>query len=183
MTTKRLHEQFQTEIIPILQERLKIKNRFALPRMKKVTLNIGLGRALTDKTLIDIATKTLEHISGQRPTPTKARNSISGFKLRKGTVIGLKVTLRGARMYDFIEKLIRITFPRVSDFRGISKKTVDSHGNLSVGFREHIAFPEISADDLLHIHGLQITVTTTAEDRKQGLLLFELLGFPFKKEE
>lgn len=180
---KRLYEQFQTDVVPILQERLVLKNRFAVPRMEKATLNIGLGRALADKNLLETAAKTLECISGQHPTQTKARHSISGFKLRKGSVIGLKVTLRGKRMYDFVEKLVRVTFPRVSDFRGISKKTIDSHGNLSVGFREHIAFPEISTDDLMHIHGLQVTITTTAKNRDDGLLLFELLGFPFKKEE
>lgn len=180
---KRLYEQFSTNIVPQLQEKLNKKNRFAVPRIEKVTLNVGLGRALSDKNLIEIASNTLLHISGQHPIQTKSRHSISGFKLRKGAVIGVKATLRGKHMYDFVEKLLRVTFARIPDFRGISKKTVDPHGNLSVGFREHIAFPEISTDDLLHMHGLQVTISTSAKDRAEGLLLFELLGFPFKKEE
>lgn len=179
----RLYKKYREEIIPKLKEKLEYTNALACPRIIKVTLNVGLGRVAQNKSAVENTAETLEKITGQKPVPTKAKQSISGFKLRQGMVIGYKVTLRGKRMYDFLEKLLGITFARINDFRGISRKTVDMEGNLSVGFRENIAFPEIQATDFERIHGLQITVTTTARNRNEGFVLFTLFGFPFKKEE
>ncbi len=179
---KSIYQQYQKEIIPELKKRFGYSNYMACPRVEKVTINVGLGRALQDKSLLDVAKKSLEKITGQKPVVTRAKNSIAGFKIRKGQIVGMKVTLRGKRMYHFLEKLLKITFARVQDFRGISKKTVDTHGNLSVGIREHVVFPEIESEDIEHIHGLEISVTTTAKNQLEGLTLFQLLGFPFKEE-
>lgn len=178
-----LKTQYQKEIIPKLKERFNYKNAFSCPRMEKVVVNVGLGKALQDKAIIEVAKETMRRITGQEPIMTKARKSIAGFKVRKGAVVGLKVTLRGDRMYDFIHKLVGVCFARIQDFRGISTDTVDANGNLSVGFKEHIAFPEIKSDDIEHGHGLQVCVTTTAKNKEEGLELFRELGFPFKKEK
>lgn len=169
------------EAVPKLKEQLKLYNFNSVPRLEKVTLNVGLGRGLKDKTFIETVEKTLERITGQKPVFTKARKSIATFKIRQGMPIGIKVTLRGQRMYDFIEKLVNVTFPRIRDFRGIELKSVDAGGNFNFGFKEHIAFPEIAASDVDKLHGLQVTVTTTARNKIEGEALFSALGFPFKK--
>jgi len=178
----KLKEKYQKEIAPKLKDKFGYSNVMAVPRLIKVVINAGVGRNAKDKAFIDGVVSSLERISGQKPVLTKAKQSISAFKTRKGMVIGVAVTLRGQRMFDFVEKLVKITFPRVRDFRGISLGQVDRCGNLAVGFKEHIAFPEIKADEADNIHGLEVCLATTAKTREQGLELFKLLGFPFKQE-
>ncbi len=178
----KLKEKYQKEITPKLIERFGYKNVMAVPRLTKVVINSGVGRNAKDKAFIDGVVSSLERISGQKPVLTKAKQSISAFKSRKGMTVGVAVTLRGPRMYDFVEKLVNITFPRIRDFRGISAKQVDRLGNLAVGFKEHIAFPEIKADEVSNIHGLEVCLATTAKTYAEGLELFKLLGFPFKQE-
>ena len=178
----RLKERCQKEIIPALKAKLGYQNVMAVPRLVKVVVNAGVGRNAKDKAFIDGVVSSLERISGQKPVLTKAKKSISAFKTRKGMVVGVAVTLRGARMFDFAEKLVKITFPRIRDFRGLNPKQVDGQGNLAVGFREYIAFPEIKADEVDNLHGLQVSLATTARNYAEGLELFKLLGFPFKQE-
>ncbi len=176
----RLKARYQKEIAPALKAKFGYKNVMAAPRLVKVVLNAGVGRNAKDKAFIDSVASSLARISGQKPILTKAKKSISAFKTRKGMVIGVVVTLRGARMFDFVEKLVKITLPRIRDFRGLDLKQVDNQGNLAVGFKEHIAFPEIKADEVDNIHGLQVSLATTAKNYVQGLELFKLMGFPFK---
>ncbi|MDD4900492.1 MAG: 50S ribosomal protein L5 [Patescibacteria group bacterium] len=178
-----LKERYQKEIIPKMIAKFGYKNVMAVPRLVKVVLNSGVGRNAKDKAFIDSVVSSLERISGQKPILTKAKQSISAFKTRKGMTLGVAVTLRNKRMYDFVDKLVDITFPRIRDFRGISQQQVDNHGNLAVGFKEHIAFPEIKADEAENIHGLGVCLSTTAKNREQGLELFKLLGFPFRADE
>ncbi len=177
----RLKELYKKQIVPKLKERFGYKNNLEAPRLEKVVVNVGFGRHSKEKTYINNIESSLTRITGQKPIFTKAKKSISSFKIREGMVIGAAVTLHGQRMYDFVEKLISIAFPRVRDFRGISAKSVDQSGNLTVGFREHLAFPEISADEVDKIHGLEVSIATTAKTHKEGLELFTLMGFPFKK--
>lgn len=179
----RLKEKYQKEIVTKLKAKFGYTNILAVPRLVKVVVNSGVGRNAKDKAFVDGVAGSLERISGQKPVLTKAKKSVSAFKTRKGMIIGAAVTLRNKRMYDFTEKLINITFPRVRDFRGINPKQVDSRGNLTVGFREHTAFPEIKADEVNNIHGLEVSLATTAKTHEEGLELFKLLGFPFKKED
>ncbi len=178
----RLIEKYQKEIIPQLKEKLGVKNILALPRIKSVVVNVGVGRFTKDKAHIDNVVESLTNITGQKPVLCEAKKSISAFKIRQGNVVGVKVTLRGRRMYDFIEKLVNITFPRIRDFRGISEKAVDNYGNMAIGFKEHLAFPEIKIDEISKQHGLEVCVSTTAKNCETGLELFRLLGFPFKKD-
>jgi len=177
-----LKEKYKKEIVPKLKEKFGYKNAMAAPRLVKVVINAGVGRNAKDKAFIDSVVSSLERISGQKPVLTKAKQSISAFKTRKGMVIGVAVTLRGQRMFDFVEKLVNIAFPRIRDFRGISAKQIDRCGNLAVGFKEHIAFPEIKADEVSNIHGLEVCLATTAKTREEGLEFFKLMGFPFKQE-
>jgi len=179
----RLKEKYIKEIVPQLKEKFGYKNDLAVPRLEKVVLNVGFGRHAKEKMYIENVSDALARITGQKPVLTKAKKSISSFKIRKGMTIGAKVTLRGQRMYDFVEKLIHISFPRVRDFRGISEKSVDPSGNLTVGFREHLAFPEIKADEVENIFGLEVCLVTTAKTKEEGLELFRLIGFPFKKQK
>lgn len=173
-----LKEQFNKNILPKLKEDLKKSNTFQIPKIKKVTINSGLS-AKKESKFIEVVLDTLTRISGQKPVETKARKSEAGFKIREGMVIGAMTTLRGARMWDFIEKLVNVVFPRIRDFRGIPESAVDSAGNFNYGFKEHIAFPEIDTDAVDQLHGLQVNITTTAENREEGLALFKALGFPF----
>ncbi|NTW22815.1 50S ribosomal protein L5 [Candidatus Falkowbacteria bacterium] len=179
----RLQERYKKEILPSLQKEFGIKNILATPRLVKVVLNVGVGRQTKEQAFVDNVEKTLTRITGQKPVKTKARKSIASFKVREGQIIGLKVTLRGQRMYDFLEKLVSVSFPRIRDFRGISDKMVDKQGNMTIGFKEHTAFPEVRAEDIDNVHGLEICIDTTAENRETGLALFRALGFPFKTEE
>ncbi|MDA0208100.1 MAG: 50S ribosomal protein L5 [bacterium] len=165
-----------------LQDSLGVKNVHAVPKIEKVTVNTRLS-AKKDSKFIEILTDTLELISGQKPVITKARKSEAGFKIREGQVVGAMVTLRGERMWDFLDKLVNVTFPRIRDFRGIERSTVDRSGNFNFGFKEHLAFPEVSPDAVDQIHGLQVTVKTSAETKEEGMALFEALGFPFKKSD
>ena len=177
-----LKEQYKTQVIPALKEQFSKKNSLEVAAIKKVTINSGLS-SKKDSKFIEVILDTLRKISGQAPVSTKARKSESGFKIREGMIIGAMVTLRGPRMWDFIDKLVNIIFPRVRDFRGIPETAVDASGNFNYGFKEHIAFPEIDADAIETLHGLQISITTTASSREEGLALFKALGFPFKKKE
>jgi large subunit ribosomal protein L5 len=176
-----LQTQYQKEIVPALKEKFNLKNLMTVPRLKKVVINVGIGRYSKDKEYIKNVEKVLAAISGQKPVFTKAKKSISGFKVREGALVGAIVTLRKKRMYDFVEKLVHITFPRVRDFRGIDKTSVDQSGNLTVGIKEHTAFAEVSSEDTDNIFGLEITLVTNCKNREEGLELFKQLGFPFKK--
>jgi len=172
-------KEIESKILPAVQKSLGLSNKLAVPRVSKITLNIGLNASQKDSKFKDSALDSLTRITGQKPLETKVRKSISGFKVRKGMVVGLKVTLRGARMYDFLYKLIHVTLPRIRDFQGLSKDIVDETGNMSIGFEEHLAFPEIRSDEIEVMHGLQVTITTTTKSREQGIALFSHLGFPF----
>jgi len=174
---------YKENVVPKLKEELKLKNTLAVPKITKVTLNIGLGQGVKEAKYIETSESTLRRITGQQPVKTKARVSISNFKIRKGMVIGTKVTLRGIRMWHFLDKLVNITLPRVRDFRGISAEAFDENGNYSIGFREHMSFPEIRPDEIEVIHGLQVTISTTAKNPEQSKALLTALGFPFKKDE
>lgn len=177
----RLQEKYNIEILPKLKEEFKYKNISEVPKLTKVVLNVGFGKRAKEKAHVDLVVDGITRIAGQKPMLTKAKKSISSFKLREGQVIGAAVTLRGKRMYDFVEKLINVTFPRVRDFRGIDEKLMDRTGNMTIGFKEQLAFPEIKADDIESLFGLEICLATTAKNSKEGLELFKLLGFPFKK--
>jgi len=176
-----LFENYKKEIVPILMKEMGIKNPLGVPKLEKIVLNVGLGEALKDKAIINKVGKELAVISGQKPVVTLARKAIAGFKLRKGNIIGLKVTLRGERMYNFLEKLITIVLPRVKDFRGISPRSFDGFGNYTLGIREKIVFPEIESAEIGKVRGLEITIVTTAKNNKTGKRFLELLGMPFEK--
>lgn len=177
-----LKEQF-TKKIPQMVQDLSLSNIFSVPRIEKVVVNIGLGRVLNSaakpKELLEKVSKDIALITGQKPLVTKAKKSIASFKLRAGTVVGLKVTLRGKRMYDFLDRLIQITLPRSRDFKGLDLKTVDQSGNLTIGIKEHTVFPEVT-ESTQNI-GLEITVVSRAHNREEALLLFRSLGFPLKQ--
>lgn len=179
---KDLLTQFKEDLAPKLKEELGLKNVNAVPKLSKITLNVGIGSIIHNqgKDFSHIE-ENLAKIAGQKPIVTKSRKAISNFKIREDQPVGLTVTLRGKRMYDFMSKLINITLPRVRDFRGLSPKAFDGNGNYSIGMREHIVFPEINPDDVLHLHGVQITITTTAKDDEHGKALLKAFNFPFKK--
>jgi large subunit ribosomal protein L5 len=177
-----LIEYYKKKAVPELKEQFKYKNSLQVPKLEKVVLNAGLSKGLKDASLIEAVESTLSRISGQKPLKTKAKKSISNFKIRKGMVIGMKVTLRGKRMYDFVEKLIKVTLPRVRDFRGLSLDILDKNGNLNIGIKEHIAFPEIKADEIEKLHGLEIAIVSSAKSKKEGQALFTALGFPFRTD-
>lgn len=177
-----LKHTYEKEIVPKLMEKFGLKNRMSVPKVEKVSLNVGIKNENgKDAKYVETVEETLTRITGQKPVRTLAKKSIAGFKIREGNLVGMKVTLRGDRMWHFLDKLVNVTFPRVRDFRGISPKVVDKQGNLSVGFKEYISFPEIKPDEVERLHGLQVTVTTTAGDREKGLELLTLMGFPFTK--
>lgn len=175
-----LKEKYQKEVIKAMKEKFGYENDLAVPKILKVVLNVGIGRAKDDPKLMEVVENTLARISGQKPVFTQAKKSISAFKVREGMKVGLKVTLRGQRMWDFLTKLVGITLPRVRDFRGLSLGSVDQHGNLNIGFKEHLAFPEIKSDEVEKLHGLEVAVTTSTKNHEEGLELLRLLGFPFK---
>jgi len=176
-----LKELYKKEILPKLKEEFGIKNDLAAPRLDKVVINVGFGKHNKDKALIKSVVDNLATITGQKIVLNKARKAISAFKIREGMIIGAKVTLRGKRMYDFVEKLINIYFPRIRDFRGIDLKGVDKEGNITIGFKELSAFPEIREKDLDNPHGLEISIATTARNKERGQSFFKLMNFPFKK--
>jgi len=178
----KISEVYKKEVLPKLVEKFSYKNNLEAPKIIKIVLNVGFGRHTKEKDFISNVEKTLTNISGQKPVFTEARLSVSSFKVRKGMTIGAKVTLRGKKMDDFLTKLVNVTFPRVRDFRGINEKSVDSTGNMTIGFKENTAFPEVTVDEIEKIHGLEVCITTTASNKEEGVELFRLLGFPFKKE-
>ncbi|MBU3947132.1 MAG: 50S ribosomal protein L5 [Proteobacteria bacterium] len=176
----RLKLYYDKEVVPKLIENFQYKNRMQVPKLEKVVVNIGLGEAIHNIKLLDSAVDELKIITGQRPVITRAKKSIAAFKLRMGMPIGCMVTLRKDRMYDFFDKLVNITLPRVRDFRGISGKAFDGYGNYTLGIKEHIIFPEIDYDKIEKIKGLNVCVVTSATTDKEGKELLRLLGMPFK---
>ena len=176
----RLKARYNEEIKTKLKEELGLANVMETPRITKITLNMGVGAAATDKKLLDGAVSDMQAIAGQKPVVTLARKSIAGFKIRDGWPIGCKVTLRGDQMYEFLDRLISIAIPRIRDFRGFSAKSFDGRGNYSMGLKEQIVFPEIDFDKIDRIRGLDITITTTARSDDEGRALMRAFGFPFK---
>lgn len=175
-------EQYDKEIAPALRESLKLSNAMQIPRIEKVSVNIGVGEALDNAKALDAAVEDLTKITGQKPIVTKARKSIANFKLREGRAIGAKVTLRGERMWSFLDRLIHIALPRVRDFRGISPDAFDGRGNYTLGLREQLVFPEIDYDKIDKLRGLEITIVTSARTDEEGRQLLTMLGMPFRKE-
>ena len=179
--TPRLKELYTETIVPKLKEKLSRQNTLSLPKLSKVSLNMGLGAdAINDRKVLDGVMEELKAISGQLPVKTTARKSVASFKLREGFAIGCKVTLRGERMYEFLDRLLSIAIPRERDFRGLDPKSFDGRGNYSIGIKEHIIFPEIDYDKVQKIRGLDISITTSANDDDEGLKLLTALKFPFK---
>jgi len=177
----RLKELYAKEVAAGLQEQFGFKSAMQTPRVSKVTLNMGVSEAIGDKKVLEAAVSDMQKISGQKPVITHARKSIAGFKVREGYPIGCKVTLRGERMWEFLDRLIDISIPRVRDFRGLNGKSFDGRGNYSMGVREQIIFPEIDYDKIDKIRGLDITITTTANTNEEGHALLKALNFPFKQ--
>jgi large subunit ribosomal protein L5 len=177
--SQRLHARYTSEIVPALTKQFEYRNPMQVPRVSKVIVNIGLGEALTNAKAIDAATGDLALITGQRPIVTKAKRSIAQFRLRTGNPIGAKVTLRGERMWDFLDRLISLALPRIRDFRGIPSRSFDGRGNYSLGFREQLAFPEIDYDKVDRLRGLEVSIVTTAKTDEESKRLLELLGMPF----
>ena len=175
-----LKAYYQKEVVPALIQQFSLDNPMRVPKITKVTLNMGLGEAVADKKILEAATADLEKISGQRVVVTKARKSIAGFKIREGWPIGCKVTLRGERMYEFLERLVDISIPRIRDFRGLNPKAFDGRGNYAMGITEQIIFPEIDYDKIDKLRGLDITITTTARDDEEGRALLSALRFPLR---
>lgn len=175
-----LKEVYRNELAGKIKEELGLDNVMEVPRISKITLNMGVGEAIGDKKVLESALKELEQIAGQKPVVTKARRSIAGFKVREGWPVGCKVTLRGERMYEFLERLIAIAIPRIRDFRGISPKSFDGRGNFAMGVNEQIIFPEIDYDQVDALRGLDVTITTTAKDDDEGRALLRAFNFPLK---
>jgi large subunit ribosomal protein L5 len=178
---KRMKVKYQNEVAPALMKAFGLKNVMAIPRIEKVIVNVGLGEAMDNPKALEAATTDLMTITGQKPIQTKARKSIANFKLREGRIIGAKVTLRGERMWDFIDRLLNVALPRVRDFRGVSPK-LDGRGNYTLGLRDQLVFPEIEYDKIDKLRGLEITIVTTAQSDELARVLLQLLGMPFRKE-
>jgi large subunit ribosomal protein L5 len=179
---ERLQEQFNKKISPALQEEFGYKNVMEVPRVIKIVLNVGIGKFIKDSKYVDSIRNDLAAIAGQRPVDTKARKSIAGFKIREDQVVGMSVTLRGQRMYAFLDKLINIALPRVKDFRGVKKDGFDGRGNYHLGLKEQIVFPEISSEAIEHIFGLEVSIVTNAGTNEPARQLLKLMNFPFKAE-
>jgi large subunit ribosomal protein L5 len=175
----RLHERYGQEVVPALTRQFEYRNPMQVPRLEKIVVNIGLGEALQNAKAIDAATGDLGLITGQKPIVTRARRSIAQFRLRTGNPVGAKVTLRGERMWDFLERLTTIALPRIRDFRGVPSKSFDGRGNYSLGLREQLAFPEIDYDKVDRLRGLEVSIVTTAKTDEESKRLLELLGMPF----
>jgi large subunit ribosomal protein L5 len=177
----RLAKVYREQIVPELQKTLGVPNVMQVPKITKITVNMGVGEAVADKKIMDNAVADLTKITGQKPLVTRARKSVATFKVRDGLAIGAKVTLRGARMYEFLDRLVNIAMPRIRDFRGVSARSFDGQGNYNFGVKEQIIFPEIAYDQIDAIRGMDITITTTARDDKSGRALLEAFNFPFRK--
>jgi len=178
----RMHERYQKDVIPALEKRFGVKNRMALPRLKKVTVNIGLGEASQNIKLLDTAAQELGLITGQKPVITRAKKSIANFKIRKGMPIGCMVTLRGERMFEFLDRLANIVLPRLRDFKGLPPNSFDGRGNYTLGLRDQLVFPEIDYTRVDKMKGMNITITTTARNDEEGRELLRLLGVPLRPE-
>lgn len=177
----RLKQTYSDDVIPALMQEFGYRNVMQVPRLEKIVVNIGLGEATRDSHALEAAEKDLASITGQHPVITRARKSVSGFKVRKGMSIGMMVTLRGSRMYDFLDKLVNVTLPRIRDFQGIPRDSFDGRGNYTLGLREQIIFPEIEYDKVDRVRGLEVSIVTTARTNEEGRRLLELLGMPFVK--
>jgi large subunit ribosomal protein L5 len=177
----RLQEKYSKELVGALKDKLGIANPMEVPKITKITLNMGVGEAVADKKVLENARADMEKIAGQRAVITKARKSVAGFKIREDFPIGCKVTLRRERMYEFLDRLVNIAIPRIRDFRGLNPRSFDKQGNYSMGVSEQIIFPEISYDEVDALRGLDITITTTAKNAEEGRALLEAFDFPFKK--
>jgi large subunit ribosomal protein L5 len=177
--TQRLRERYKQDVVPALSKQFEYRNPMQVPRLSKIVVNIGLGEALTNAKAIDAAVGDLALITGQRPIVTKAKRSIAQFRLRTGNPVGAKVTLRGERMWDFLERLTALALPRIRDFRGVPSRSFDGRGNFSLGFREQLAFPEIDYDKVDRLRGLEVSIVTTAKTDEESKRLLELLGMPF----
>lgn len=176
-----MRDVYKEQVIPALNQQFGYANPMQVPRIEKITLNMGVGEAVGDKKQLDNAVADLQMLSGQKPVITKARKSVAGFKIREGFPIGCKVTLRGERMWDFFDRLVQIAIPRIRDFRGLSPKSFDGRGNYSMGVREQIIFPEIEYDKVDKVRGLDITISTSAESDEEGRALLSAFNFPFKQ--
>ncbi|MBV6395946.1 MAG: 50S ribosomal protein L5 [Anaerolineales bacterium] len=179
----KLLERYQTEAVPGLQKAFNYKNVMQVPRIEKVVVNIGMGEALDNKKALEFAVADLTTVTGQKPIQTRARKSIANFKLRAGSIIGTKVTLRGPRMWAFLDRLMNIALPRVRDFRGVSANAFDGRGNYTLGLKDQLVFPEIEYDKVDKLRGMEVTIVTTAPDDNQARALLQLLGMPFIKKE
>ena len=177
----RLRERYVKEIVPNMQKKFNYKSVMQVPKLDKIVINIGCGDATHNSKLLDAACNDLLQITGQKPVDTKAKKSIAGFKIREGQAIGCKVTLRGERMYNFLDKLISVSLPRVRDFRGLSPKAYDGRGNYTIGIKEQLVFPEIEFDDVVKVRGMDIVLVTTANTNEEAHALLEELGIPFRK--
>jgi large subunit ribosomal protein L5 len=182
MSNKML-EKYQNEVAPALRKAFNYKNVMQIPRIEKVVVNIGVGEALDNAKAIEFAVTDLTTVTGQKPIQTKARKSIANFKLREGRIIGTKVTLRGPRMWAFIDRLVNVALPRVRDFRGVSPNAFDGRGNYTLGLKDQLVFPEIEYDKIDKLRGMEVTIVTTAPDDDQARALLQLLGMPFTKKE
>jgi large subunit ribosomal protein L5 len=177
----RLQQIYRETIVPKLKSDLGLKNTMEVPRITKITVNMGVGEAVADRKVVDAAVGDMTKITGQKPALCKAKKAVAAFKVREGLPIGCKVTLRGARMYEFLDRLISIAMPRIRDFRGVSARAFDGRGNYTLGVKEQIIFPEIQYDTIDQLRGMDITITTTARDNKHGRALLEAFNFPFRK--
>ncbi len=180
--TPRLQEKYNKEIVPALAKKFKRENRLSLPKLTKIVLNMGVGKALQDKEKMKIAAEQLGLIAGQRPQITKARMAVSGFRLRENNEIGCRVTLRGKRMYEFLDRLINVALPRIRDFRGVNPKSFDGNGNYSMGLTEQLVFPEIDADKVTFTQGMDITFVTTTKNDDEARELLRLFGMPYRDD-
>jgi len=176
----RLMEKYKNEVLPALQAELGIKNPLAVPKLEKIIVSMGVGRATQNKQMIDVASQELALITGQKPLVCNARKSVSNFKLRRGMPVGIKVTLRQRRMYEFVDRLISVAIPRVRDFRGLDPRGFDGHGNYNLGLSEQTVFPEVSVDKVQFQQGMNITLVTSAKNDEQGYKLLQKLGMPFR---
>ena len=177
----RLLEQYNTTIAQGLAQKFNLKNKLSIPKLEKIVINMGVGRATQDKALLEAAVDSLSKISGQKPQVSRAKVSVSGFRLREGNEIGCKVTLRGRRMYEFLDRLISVALPRIRDFRGLNPNSFDGHGNYTLGLAEQVVFPEIDADRIQHTHGMDITIVTSAKNDDQARELLHHFGLPFRQ--
>ena len=180
--THMLNERYKKEIAPALMDTLNLENPMQVPRIEKMVVNIGVGEALDDAKALDAAVTDITTITGQKPIITKARKSIANFKLREGRAIGVKVTLRGEKMWAFYDRLVNVALPRVRDFRGVSPNSFDGRGNYTLGLREQLVFPEIEYDKIDKLRGMEVTIVTSARTDEEGLQLLSMLGMPFRKE-